>query len=293
MTSRRAPVTFSAPEYERVRTLVRERSGVELRSTPRPDLDRALRDALDASGLQSPGELCAYMSDADGVAALDAFLGAVTVQESHFFRSHAQFDALRTHVLPTLLASRSDSRRLRVWSAGCATGEEPYSLVILLEQLLPAIDQWDLVVLATDISLAALETAKRGLYRRWSFREVPAEIERRYFIEHGDRLEVIPRVRERVSFAPLNLARDRYPSLLSNTVDMDLILCRNVLIYFGEAVTAGVVRRLGDALADGGWLMLSQAEAGIAGGTPLEPRRFGGVLLHQKVKTSADRRVPT
>jgi chemotaxis protein methyltransferase CheR len=285
MTARQSPVALSAREYERVRALVRERSGVELRTTPRRDLDRAVCKALDSSGLESPDELCAYMSDSRGRDALEAFLGAVTVHESHFFRSRAQFEALRTEVLPMLFASRRDSRRLRVWSAGCATGEEPYSLAILLERLLPDIDQWDVLVLATDISSSALETAKRGLYRRWSFREVPEEIERRYFHEHGERMEVIPRIRRRVSFAALNLVGDRYPSPITNTSEMDLILCRNVLLYFGEPLAARVAVQLTGCLAEGGWLMLSPAEAGIASQAELEPRRIGGVLMHQKVRT--------
>jgi chemotaxis protein methyltransferase CheR len=282
MISRHTDSRFSEREYELFRTLVRERSGLELADARRPELDRAVLEALESSGTDSPEELCAHMSQAEGRSALEGFLAALTVHESHFFRSSAQFDALRSEVLPDLIAARSASRRLRVWSAGCAGGEEPYSVAILLEQLLPKIADWDVLVLATDLSAAALETAKRGLYRRWSFREVPPEIERRYFEDREGGLEVVSRIRDRVRFARLNLAADRYPSLLSNTVDMDLVLCRNVLIYFGAAQARRVLGRLGAALAVGGWLVLGQAEAGMASDAGLVPRRIGGTVMYQK-----------
>jgi chemotaxis protein methyltransferase CheR len=283
MTSRQAAPPFSERDYELVRALVRERSGVQLRDTRRGELDRAILDALRASGAGTAEELCRFISDAAGRSALDTLLGALTIRESHFFRTRAQFDALSDDVLPSLLEARRERRRLRVWSAGCAAGEEPYSVAILLERLLPEIEDWDVLVLATDISGSALQAARRGLYRRWSFREVPEEIERTYFIDQGEHLEVIPRIRDRVSFAPHNLVGDRYPSLLSNTVEMDLVLCRNVLIYFSEAVAGGVVARLGNALADGGWLVLAPAEVAIAHGAGLVSRRIGGTLMHQKV----------
>jgi chemotaxis protein methyltransferase CheR len=290
MGSPRTAPRFSDVEYQLVRALVRERSGIELGDTGARQLDRAVWQALAASGMDGPRELCAYMSGPEGQATLDSFLGELAVGESHFFRSRVQFDTLSREVLPGLLAARRGSRRLRVWSAGCATGEEPYSIAILLERLLPDINDWDVLVLATDMSSAALEAARRGVYRRWSFREVPDEIVRTYFVDRGDRLELLPRIRDRVSFAALNLVVDRYPSLLSNTLEMDLVLCRNVLIYFSEALAAGVVVRLGEALADGGWLVLSQAESGLAHGAALRPRRIGGTLMHQKLGQQ-DRRI--
>src|SRR5205085_1716639 len=130
---------------------------------------------------------------------------------------------------------RRKVQRLRVWSAGCATGEEAYSLAILLEELLPDLAFWDVQILATDINRRSLARAQVGVYSPWSFREVPEGIQARYFTVQGRNFEVLPRIRERVSFAYLNLVEDNYPSLLNHTHDLDLILFRNVLIYFGEA----------------------------------------------------------
>jgi chemotaxis protein methyltransferase CheR len=282
MSSQQAAPRLSDRDYELVGAVVREHSGIQVPPARRAELARAIDDAMRTSGVSSAEELCRLLADAAGRAALDTLLGALTVRESHFFRTRAQFDALRDEVLPGLVAARRERRRLRLWSAGCASGEEPYSIAILLEQLLPEIAEWDVLVLATDISVAALQAARRGLYRRWSFREVPQEIEQVYFVDRGDRLEVISRIRERVTFAPLNLVGDRYPSMLSNTLEMDLVLCRNVLIYFSQQVATDVVARLDASLADGGWLVLAPAEVAIARHTGLVPRRVSGTLMYQK-----------
>lgn len=270
--------------------LVRERSGIELPPARRDQLDRAVLEALETMGISNPADLCAYMAGAEGESMLDAFLGALTVGESHFFRSRVQFDALGDEILPRLIEARRGVRRLRIWSAGCATGQEPYSISILVDRLLPQIEDWDVLILATDISSAALGAARRAVYRRWSFREVPEDIERTYFVRHGQGLELVPKIRDRVTFATLNLAVDRYPSLLSNTLEIDLVLCRNVLIYFSEATARRVIDRLADSLAEGGWLVLGQAESGLANGTALTPQRIRGTLMHQKV-VNHDRRV--
>jgi chemotaxis protein methyltransferase CheR len=284
MSAPRTTPVLDDQDYERVRMLVREHSGLELREAGRGAFERAVRGGLAEAGLSTPAELCELMSRAEGRNVLEGLLGALPVGESHFFRTRAQFEALRRDVLPELIGARRESRRLRVWSAGCATGQEPYSIAILLERLLPDIDGWDVRILGTDISTRALETARQGRYRRWSFREVPEEIERAYFIARGEEREVIPRIRKRVHFARLNLVGDRYPSPLSNTADIDLVLCRNVLIYFESSLATRVVGRLADALADGGWLVLAPAEVAIARGTGLAPTRLEGALMHRKME---------
>lgn len=277
---------LSERQYARIWALVRERSGLELKRLRRSDLERALLDAISASGADGLEELYGLMCAEPTSPALQALLDALVIGESHFFRSGPQFNALSARVLPELIAKRRDSRRLRIWSAGCSAGQEPYSVAILLERLLPDIDDWQLLILASDVSRSALEQARRGAYRRWSFREVAPEIERDYFIERGRERELLPRVRRRVSFASLNLADDRYPSPATNTVGMDLVLCRNVLIYFNEAASAGVLRRLGEAVCDGGWLVLGQAEAANATCEGFDARRVEGTILYQKATPS-------
>jgi chemotaxis protein methyltransferase CheR len=131
-----------------------------------------------------------------GRPALEAFVGDLTVGETHFFRNRPQFEALERHILPELIERRRPTRRLRLWSAACSTGEEPYSLAILLERLLSDRARWDVRILATDINRAALERARRGQYGAWSFRDVPGDVATTFFVRRGATLEVARRVRE-------------------------------------------------------------------------------------------------
>lgn len=191
---------------------------------------------------------------------MEQFVASLTVGETHFFRNRPQFDALERHVLPDLIKRRLSKRRLRIWSAGCSSGEEPYSLAMLLDQTLPRIDTWNISILGTDIDRGALKRANDGIYRPWSFRDVPPDIRSRYFIPRGDESELVPRIRGMVNFEYLNLVDDVYPSLLNNTNGIDLVVCRNVLIYFRPKVARFVIARLHRCMVDGAWLLMGHAE---------------------------------
>ncbi len=211
--------------------------------------------------------------------------GHLTVGETYFFRDQASVEALEREVLPSLIAARRSegNPRLRVWSAGCATGEEAYTLAILLDRLLPDRAAWTLTVLATDINLEAIEAARRGIYREWALRDTPRWIRERYFRPRGSgAFELDPEIRRMVSFAPLNLATETYPALLTDTVSMDLILCRNVLMYFTRGVQRAAAARLRDALAPGGWLVVSPAETSAVLFQPLAAVNFPGAIFYRK-----------
>jgi len=266
----------------RFQTLLREVSGLELPETRRPDLRRAVNRALAATGLADADALYRHLRDGAGRPALEAFVGDLTIGETHFFRNRPQFQALERHLLPELIVRRRGSRRLRVWSAACSTGEEPYSLAILLERLLPDRARWDVRILATDINRAALERARRGRYGAWSFREVPDDVAATYFERRGSTLEVAGRIRQMVSFAHLNLADDRWPSAATGTLDLDLILCRNVLIYFGDELSRQVADRLHGALADGGYLLVAPAELSQAVFRRFDVVNLDGAVVYRK-----------
>jgi chemotaxis protein methyltransferase CheR len=247
-------------DLRRFQALLAEVSGLELPEARRADLQRAVSRALAATGQDGPDALYRHLREPTGRQALDAFVSDLTIGETHFFRNRPQFEALERHILPELIERRRATRRLRVWSAACSTGEEPYSLAILLERLLPDRASWDVRILATDINRAALERARRGRYSAWSFRDVPDDVADGFFVRNGTVLEVAGRIREAVSFSYLNLAGDHWPSSATATLDLDLVLCRNVLIYFGEDLTRQIAGRLHGALSVGGWLLVAPAE---------------------------------
>jgi len=256
--------TASSEDVARFRALVRARTGMVVPESRTPDLERALERAVADANLPDARALHGVLSrKAQAGDLLDAMVSALNVGETHFFRGAPQIGVLEQRILPELIDRRGRERRLRIWSAGCSTGEEAYTLAILVRRLLPAPAEWDVLILATDINGRSLERARRGLYTAWSLRSAPEFVRNSYLAGEGNRFEIAPQIRDMVTFSRLNLAEDDYPSVSTNTQAMDLIVCRNVLLYFDEDGTRAVIRRLRDALAEGGWLMLGPVEAGL------------------------------
>lgn len=209
-----------------------------------------------------------------------------TIGETYFFRDQSQLNALRLSVLPGLIDERrrEGKRSLRIWSAGCSTGEEPYTLAMLLRELIPDFNAWDISILATDLNLGNIERARRGVYRPWSFRsETPDDVRQRWFAEEEGGYRIDPAIRDMVTFASLNLASNDYPCYDNHTMDMDVILCRNVLIYFDIPSAQAVVARFGKALRQNGWLVLGHAESACKiASRDLQPCNFDHAVLYQK-----------
>ena len=241
------------------------------------------------AGLDNIDELYSLLTAGADRRRLETFVGELTVGETHFFRNRPQFEALEQEILPGLIAARSESRRLRIWSAGCSSGEEPYSIAILLRRLIPDLDDWNVTILATDINRSALERAQKGIYGAWSFREVPTGIESTYFKSATGGLAIAPEMRNLVTFGYLNLVDDVYPSLHTNTSGMDLILCRNVLIYFEEPTIKKVVAQFHQALVEDGWLGVAPAEFSQVLFKDFEACNFSNTVIYRKT-ASATRR---
>jgi len=186
----------------------------------------------------------------------------LTVGETYFFRERAGLDAVEREVLPDLIRRRRASGvRLRIWSAGCCTGEEPYSVAMMLDMMLPDLSDWNITILATDINSRFLEIASAAEYGAWSFRSVPPGIKERYFTATAaGRFQLARKIRRMVTFSALNLAEDVYPSLAGATNAMDIVLCRNVLMYFAPEQAARVASNIRAALVDGGWLLVAPCE---------------------------------
>jgi len=272
-------------DYERFRTLIRERSGLHFPEKRRADLERGLLQASSRTECRDLEEYYRLLADnPTGGPVWEQLIGQLTVGETYFFRDRGQFEALRQLVLPEMIAQkRALTRQLRIWSAGCATGEEPYSVAILLRELLPNLAEWNITILATDINRETLKRAQAGRYGDWSFREEGGErMRERYFTRQGKDWELAPEVRHMVSFAYLNLVEDAYPALANNTVAFDLVLCRNVTIYFVPEVVRQVVDRMYEALVEGGWLVVGHSEPSPVTYARFEGRTFPGAILYRR-----------
>lgn len=208
----------------------------------------------------------------------------LTVGETYFWREPQALAAMQKHILPPLIEERRDrDRRLRIWSAGCCTGEEPYSIAMLLHQLLPDIARWDVRIQATDLNSWFLNKAATGRYRSWSFRGTPQWVKDGYFRPaETDTLEVLPQVKKLVHFARLNLATDEYPAAENHTQNQDVILCRNVLIYMEPSQAQAILHKFLLSLNEGGWLVLSATETWLSQSPCLRPVTFEGAILFRK-----------
>lgn len=263
-------MAWTHPAYEAVAQLLGTRTGLSFSTHRQDSVEHGIRRAMNRAGVADPHRYHELLGvDA---AALDDLIVELTVGETYFLREPGQFEFIRREVLPEIRGrkgsdqmSRTDCQSvppiIRAWSAGCASGEEAYSLAILFEREGLA---GQTHILATDISRAALAKASQAVYSNWSLRGEGAHIAEGYLARRGDRFVLDERIRRRVTFEYLNLALDVYPSFGTGTWGMDLILCRNVLIYFDRETVRNVARRLHEALAPGGWLITASSDPPLA-----------------------------
>lgn len=266
--------------YFRFRDLLRTRSGLYYPDHKRADLLHGLNSALAAGSHASLAEL--YLAVEQGGPAWEFLLTHLTIGETYFFRNGAQFDALRYHILPDILARRAETRTLRAWSAGCATGEEPYSLAMTLADLIGDRSDWNASILATDINQQFLARAREGLFGEWSFRETPDAMRARFWSKEQSRWRLRNQIRQMVQFATLNLADASYPSIINGTSMIDLLICRNVTIYFDEQTTRQVVERFYRALTPGGWLIVGHSEPQSSIYEQYEVYNFPHTVIYRK-----------
>jgi chemotaxis protein methyltransferase CheR len=244
-------------------------------------MDEVVMQLLATSAFTDPADLYTALTAGLQPQMLEVLATSMTVGETHFFRVTPQIDALRRVVLPDLLRRHESDRRLRVWSAGCSTGEEPYTLAMLISEQLSKLQDWDIQLVATDLNRAALEVARLAVYGEWSFRDSPVDLRTRFFTPSGKRWRLNDHVRGMVRFAHLNLAEDPFP-FDSSGQGIDLILCRNVTIYFGEDATQRLYQRFAEALDPAGWLVLGPSDPVPTRASALEVTALDGALVWRR-----------
>ena len=259
--------------------MIEERVGLRLSVDQAASLDSIIIHMLAEHQYASPSELLQAMAGDARSVLLEGLAARLTVGETHFFRVAPQMEALRHVILPDLLKQHAADRRLAVWSAGCSTGEEPYTLAMLLREQLPAVDPWTIQLLATDLSHQSLARAREAHYGAWSFRSTPEAIRQRYFARETTGWRLSDAVRRMVNFAHMNIASDTLPEAFSDRRCFDLIVCRNVTIYFSPDATQRLYQRFADLLAPGGWLMLGPSDPPPAKTVPLEATYLPGAIL--------------
>ncbi|MBW4483514.1 MAG: tetratricopeptide repeat protein [Tildeniella torsiva UHER 1998/13D] len=212
----------------------------------------------------------------------------LTVNESYFFRDSNQLRLLSDRLLPEILerklatAPLGSKPRLRIWSAGCSTGEELYSIAIALDQLKFPWHQWDTQLIGTDISTAAIQSAQAGLYGSWSFRQTPADLRQRYFQAQGQVYKICDRLQQQVVFQVGNLLQDPCPNLVPGQGDLDLILCRNVFIYLDRQAIGQIVQKFHSGLIPQGYLLTGHTELYGQDTSQFQVTSFPETVVYQK-----------
>ena len=258
--------------------------GLSFSPTRWNDLRRATEEMARAEHFQSAGDCMRSMMGFGANHATMQTLGRhLSNGETFFFRDAATFSVLRLEILPRLIAARRESgvKALRILSAGCCTGEEAYSLAMLAHDL-PGMADWDVRVAGVDFNPAFLQVAQAGTYGAWSFRGVPETLRLRHFEPAGDaRFAVLPAIRGRVDFRYANLAGDDY-GILGDMAPFDLVLCKNVLMYFGAKPWRRAVARMHGLLAADGWLCVSPIESDRELYPQYQPIEFEGQVFFRK-----------
>src|SRR5580704_9931033 len=245
---------LTEPELDEIRTLIEQRSAILFDASRERFFSTRIREHLEEKNLGDGTELLKIVRGSS--IEYEALLERLLTQETSFFRYPAVYDALEKRILPEIQERKfwETPRTLRIWSAGCSTGEEPYSIAVTVSDALKFVEAWEIEILATDISRRALRHAERGLYSKRSLQDVSLGQVDTHFTSSKQGFQIKPRIRKMISFAQMNLVEPVYVG------KMDCIFCMNVLMYFSEERRLQILRRFYDALEPGGYFLLGHLE---------------------------------
>jgi chemotaxis protein methyltransferase CheR len=271
--------------------LISSQIGLQIRSKDRPNLCQKILDRMQVLKIQKPEKYYQILNEKSFESQNEwrELVLLLTTVESYFMRDRGQFDLLKRVILPELIAQKIKLQNtlgiqptLRLWSAGCSTGEEPYSLAILLKQLISDWPQWKILILGTDINEKVIEKAQQGVYSPWSFRLVDPQVQKQYFNQRQIEWEISRELRQSVNFSCVNLIADDFPNIYKNIYNIDLIVCRNVFVYFEHQYISLVLKKFAKTLRPGGYLMTGHAEVHGQIMNEFLPKVFPESIVYQR-----------
>ena len=273
-------------ELDEIRMLIEQRSAILFDASRERFFSTRVREYLEEKKLAGGTELVRLVRGSS--IEYESFLERLLTQETSFFRYPAVYEALDKTILPEVQERKfwQSPRTLRIWSAGCSTGEEPYSIAVTLCESLKFAEAWEIEILATDVSRRALRHAERGVYSRRSLQDVSLGQLVAYFTAGKHGFQVRPRIRRMISFAQINLADSVYVG------KFDCIFCMNVLMYFSEERRLQILRRFHDALEPGGYFSLGHAESLTNVPVKFDPIVLGDCRLYRKPSSAEAVRTP-
>lgn len=266
-------------EFRLLRDLLAQRTGLSFAADARASIERRLRERLAIVGVPTFGEYYQYLRfNPRASAEWEEAIDLLTTNETYFFREDYQLRSFSTEVLPMLHEQAKARRRLALWSAGCSTGEEAYTIAMLVLQS-GLFEGWEVKIFGSDISKRCIATARRAVYGPSSFRSTPPEAKRAYFVERADGLHVVERVKSLCQFGQMNLLDSERTRLLGR---IDAIFCRNVLIYFDPHARRRTIEMFHERLYQGGVLLLGHSESLLNVTTAFELLHLREDLVYRK-----------
>ncbi len=273
------PPIITAEQFERFREFFYRRTGIAYAASKRAAVEKRIAARMQALSIDSFREYFARVTQPSGPE-LQALINALTVNETYFFREDYQLRCIAASILAEVVADRPPGSRVRLWSIPCSTGEEPYSLALFLLENWALVDDYEVEILASDIDSAVLEAAQEGIYGARSLQYVPQPLLRRYFRPAGDgRFQIISELRSSISFSKVNVHNATEMKRLRN---IDVILCRNLLIYFDDVSRRKAAEALYDSLRPGGFICLGHSESMSRISSLFRVRKFPDAIVYQR-----------
>ncbi|WP_193179904.1 CheR family methyltransferase [Nisaea sediminum] len=251
---------MNSSDFEFLSSLLYKQSGLVLTPDKGYLLETRLQPVARSHGLSSIEQIVSTLRSRRDERLVNSITDAMTTNESLFFRDRTPFEQFKTVVLPKLLETRAAKKQIRIWSAACSSGQEPYSLSMILDELSAKLAGWRIEIIATDISSEMIARARSGIYSQFEVqRGLPVQLLVKYFQQDGDRWQLNEKIRRMVTFREFNLLQD--PRALGN---FDVVFCRNVLIYFDQNTKRQVLDGISRQMAPDGYLYLGGAETVIS-----------------------------
>lgn len=273
----------TSEEFANLRDFIYQQCGIYIAETRKYLVENRLSNRLRELNLKTFGEYYYYLRfDANRRAELTKLFEVITTNETSFWRNPPQLKVFQEKVVKAEIDKlrSARTRRLRIWSAGCSTGEEPYTLAMILHEVLKAeISQWDIKITANDLSEAVLAAARKGIYSEYALRTTPPEIVSRYFSKEGNNYVVDPKMKRLISFGPVNLS-DKMQ--LRRVERSHIIFCRNVIIYFDDDMKRKVIESFYDNLLPGGCLLIGHSESLHNISRAFKPEHHTGTIVYRK-----------
>jgi len=275
-----ATLSISEAEYQKFCEYFYRRTGISFGDNKRYFVDKRLIDRIQKSGAVGVGDYFERLRRHDAGGEIEILINLLTINETYFYREDHQLDCLVRGILPELVSERRKGDRIRIWSMPCSTGEEPYSIAMYLLENWPQVDDYDIEIMASDIDTNVLRAAESGVYDLRSLHRLSPALVRKYFVSAGaDGFRLIDAIRQSVRFTKVN-ASD--VTEMRRFASIDVIFCRNMLIYFDDRSRRQVVESFYDSLGQGGFICLGHSESMSRISSLFEVRKFPQAIVYQK-----------